>query len=395
MDKSSNITVIGAGYVGFSLSVLLATKHKVSVLEINKNKVNMINNGKSTIDDLLIDKYMENTALDLVATSKITEINKNTDIFIIATPTDFDEKDNYFDTSSVDSSVDKIHSCFDEPFIVIKSTLPIGHTKYLREKYNNKNIIFSPEFLREGRAIEDNLYPSRIILGDNSSHAELFAKILKEISLKDDVEIIYTSSTEAEAIKLFANSYLALRVAFFNEVDTYSMMRGLDPLNLIKGICSEPRIGDGYNNPSFGYGGYCLPKDASQLLASYEDMKTPQSIISAIISSNSIRKEFLVNEIVKQNPKKIGFYRLIMKSGSQNFRSSAITDLILAIKKYEQFEMSIYEPMFEGNNFLGIQIENDIHKFKRQSDLVIANRIEENILDIQDKVFTRDIFGEN
>lgn len=395
MDKHKNITVIGAGYVGFSLSVLLAAKHKVSILDVDKNKVQMINNGKSTIDDLLIDEFIENSTLDLTATSKISEISKNTDVFIIATPTDFDETDNYFDTSSVDSSVDSIISYFDDPLIVIKSTLPIGHTKYLREKYNNKNIIFSPEFLREGRAIEDNLYPSRIIVGDNSNRAKFFAKILNDISVKDDVDIIYTSSTEAEAIKLFANSYLALRVAFFNEVDTFAIMRGLDSLNLIEGICSEPRIGNGYNNPSFGYGGYCLPKDTSQLLANYKDLKTPQSIISAIVSSNSIRKEFLIKEIVKLKPKKIGFYRLIMKSGSQNFRSSAITDLILALKNYEQIELSIYEPMTQANNFLGIKIEKDIHKFKTKYDLIIANRMDDKISDIQHKVFTRDIFGEN
>ena len=375
VSKKQLITIVGSGYVGMSLSVLLSKGNNcVKILEIDKEKVKKINKGLSTVRDELIEKYISKEKLNISATLDPKEALNNADYFIIATPTNYDEKTNKFDTESVKSTIEKI----------------LGYTDYLKEKFKTDRIIFSPEFLREGNALYDNLYPSRIIMGDNSPAAVCFAEMLKNLSLKKSTKIIYMSSMEAEAVKLFSNTYLAMRVAFFNELDTFAMDNKLEAFNLISGISEDPRIGNFYNNPSFGYGGYCLPKDTRQLLANYKNI--PQNIIQAIVDSNSTRKDFIVQEILKYKPKKIGFYQLALKAGSDNFRSSSILSIIERIKKYN-IPMIIFEDQIIDKSFNGVHIEKDFNIFKNSCDLILTNRMTDDLPDVTDKVFTRDLFG--
>lgn len=391
VSKKQSITVIGSGYVGMSLSVLLGKgNNHVKILEIDKEKVKKINEGLSTVRDELIEKYISKYKLNISATLDPKEALTDADYFIIATPTNYDEKTNKFDTESVKSSIEKILTFSKNGSIIIKSTIPIGYTDYLKEKFKTDKIIFSPEFLREGNALYDNLYPSRIIMGDNSPAAVSFAEMLKNLSLKNSTRIIYMSSREAEAVKLFSNTYLAMRVAFFNELDSFAMENKLETFNLISGVSEDPRIGNFYNNPSFGYGGYCLPKDTKQLLANYKNI--PQNIIQAIVDSNSTRKDFIVQEILKYKPKKIGIYQLAMKAGSDNFRSSSILGIIERIKKYN-IPMIIYENQILDKSFNGVHIEKDFHIFKNSCDLILTNRMTDDLSDVKDKVFTRDLFG--
>ena len=391
VSKKHTITVIGSGYVGMSLSVLLGRgNNHVKILEIDKEKVKKINEGLSTVRDELIEKYISKNKLNISATLDPKEALTDADYFIIATPTNYDEKTNKFDTESVKSTIEKILTFSKNGSIIIKSTIPIGYTDYLKEKFKTDKIIFSPEFLREGNALYDNLYPSRIIMGDNSPVAVCFAEMLKNLSLKKSTKIIYMNSREAEAVKLFSNTYLAMRVAFFNELDSFAMENKLETLNLISGVSEDPRIGNFYNNPSFGYGGYCLPKDTRQLLANYKNI--PQNIIQAIVDSNSTRKDFIVQEILKYKPKKIGIYQLAMKAGSDNFRSSSILSIIERIKKYN-IPMIIYEDQILDKSFNGVHIEKDFHIFKNSCDLILTNRMTDDLSDVKDKVFTRDLFG--
>tara|TARA_B100000427_G_scaffold323500_1_gene327071 strand:- start:157 stop:1335 length:1179 start_codon:yes stop_codon:yes gene_type:complete len=385
------ITIIGSGYVGMSLSVLLGKgNNHVKILEIDKDKVKKINDGLSTVRDELIEKHLAKNKLNVSATLDPKEALTDADYFIVATPTNYDEKTNKFDTESVKSTIEKILKFSKNGTIVIKSTIPIGYTEYLKEEFKTDRIIFSPEFLREGNALYDNLYPSRIVMGDNTQTAVSFAEMLKNLSLKKSTKIIYMSSREAEAVKLFSNTYLAMRVAFFNELDSFAMENKLETLNLISGISEDPRIGNFYNNPSFGYGGYCLPKDTRQLLANYKNI--PQNIIQAIVDSNSTRKDYIVKEILKFKPKMIGIYQLAMKSGSDNFRSSSILSIIERIKKHN-IPMVIYEDQILDKSFNGVNIEKDLHIFKNSCDLIITNRITDDLSDVIDKVFTRDLFG--
>ena len=391
MSKKRLITIIGSGYVGMSLSVLLSKgNNHVKILEIDKDKVKKINDGLSTVRDELIEKHLAKDKSNISATLDPKEALTDADYFIVATPTNYDEKTNKFDTESVKSTVEKILKFSKNGTIIIKSTIPIGYTEYLKEEFKTNRIIFSPEFLREGNALYDNLYPSRIIIGDNSQTAVSFAEMLKSLSLKKSTKIIYMSSREAEAVKLFSNTYLAMRVAFFNELDSFAMENKLQTLNLISGISEDPRIGNFYNNPSFGYGGYCLPKDTKQLLANYKNI--PQNIIQAIVDSNSTRKDYIVKEILKYKPKMIGIYQLAMKSGSDNFRSSSILSIIERIKKHN-IPMIIYENQILDKSFNGVNIEKDLHIFKNSCDLIITNRITDDLSDVVDKVFTRDLFG--
>ena len=385
------ITIICSGYVGMSVSGLLGKgNNHVKILEIDKDKVKKINDGLSTVRDELIEKYLAKNKLNVSATLDPKEALTDADYFIVATPTNYDEKTNKFDTESVKSTIEKILKFSKNGTIVIKSTIPIGYTEYLKEEFKTDRIIFSPEFLREGNALYDNLYPSRIIMGDNTQTAVSFAEMLKNLSLKKSTKIIYMSSREAEAVKLFSNTYLAMRVAFFNELDSFAMENKLETLNLISGISEDPRIGNFYNNPSFGYGGYCLPKDTRQLLANYKNI--PQNIIQAIVDSNSTRKDYIVKEILKFKPKMIGIYQLAMKSGSDNFRSSSILSIIERIKKLN-IPMVIYEDQILDKSFNGVYIEKDLHIFKNSCDLIITNRITDDLSDVIDKVFTRDLFG--
>tara|TARA_B100000212_G_scaffold239392_1_gene182305 strand:- start:4048 stop:5241 length:1194 start_codon:yes stop_codon:yes gene_type:complete len=391
VSKNNKITIIGSGYVGMSLAVLLGRKNnKVNILEIDPKKVEIINNGSSTIKDDLIDKYLKKEKLNISASIDPSESLSNSDFYIIATPTNYDENTNKFDTESVDSSIEKIIQFSESGLIVIKSTIPVGYTDYLRKKYKTNRIIFSPEFLREGNALYDNLHPSRIIVGDHSKSSVNFAEMLRDMSLDQSGEIIYMSSKEAEAVKLFSNTFLAMRVAFFNELDTFALDIDIRSSNLIKGVCEDPRIGNFYNNPSFGYGGYCLPKDTKQLLANYKNI--PQNIIQAIVDSNSTRKDFIVKEILKHKPKMIGIYQLAMKSGSDNFRSSSILSIIERIKKHD-IPMIIYEDQISEKSFNGVSIEKDLNIFKNSCDLIVTNRITNDLSDVSDKVFTRDLFG--
>jgi len=390
VSKKKLITIVGAGYVGMSLSVLLGKDNNhVKILEIDKNKVQQINDGLSTVKDELIETYISKDNLNISATLDPEEAFTDADYIVIATPTNYDEKTNKFDTESVKSTIKKILRFSKNAIIVIKSTIPIGYTEFLKEKFETNRIIFSPEFLREGNALYDNLHPSRIIMGDNSPDAISFAEMLKKQSLKESTKIIYMSSKEAEAVKLFSNTYLAMRVAFFNELDSFAMENNLETFNLISGISEDPRIGNFYNNPSFGYGGYCLPKDTKQLLTNYKNI--PQNIIQAIVDSNSTRKDFIVQEILKFKPKKIGIYQLAMKAGSDNFRSSSILSIIKRIKKYN-IPMIIYEDQILEKSFNGVNIEKDIQIFKNSCDLILANRITDDLSDVIDKVFTRDLF---
>lgn len=381
------IAVAGTGYVGLSLATLLSTKNEVLAYDILEDKVNKINKRISPIKDEVIEDYFKNKKLNLKATTNYKVAFKETEFIIISTPTNYDEKTNYFDTTSVEDIIKKVIYINKDATIVIKSTIPVGFTDKVKEKYKIENIFFSPEFLREGHALYDNLYPSRIIVGSYTDKGKKFALLLKECSLKKDIPIKYMSSTEAEAVKLFANTYLAIRVAFFNEVDTYAEVKHLNTKNIIEGVCLDPRIGDNYNNPSFGYGGYCLPKDTKQLLANYKDV--PQNMIEAVVKSNETRKEHIVNMILAKNPKIVGIYRLTMKSNSDNFRASAILDIITKLKE-KNINIIIYEPTIK--DYYDIRVENDIEKFKKISDIIVANRYSSVLDDIKEKVYTRDLF---
>lgn len=381
------IAVAGTGYVGLSLATLLSTKNEVLAYDIVEEKVNKINKRISPIKDKELEEYFKNKKLNLKATTDYRKAFEKVEFVIISTPTNYDEETNYFDTTSVEDIIRKVISINKDATIVIKSTIPVGFTDKVKEKYKIKNIFFSPEFLREGHALYDNLYPSRIIVGSDTDKGRKFAFLLKECSLKEDIVVKYMTSTEAEAVKLFANTYLAVRVAFFNEVDTYAEVKHLNTKNIIEGVCLDPRIGDNYNNPSFGYGGYCLPKDTKQLLANYKDV--PQNMIEAVVKSNETRKEHIVDMILAKKPKVVGIYRLTMKSNSDNFRASAILDVITKLK-LKNVDIVIYEPTIK--DYYDFRVENDIEKFKEISDIIVANRYSSVLDDIKEKVYTRDLF---
>lgn len=384
------ISIIGSGYVGLSLGILLGQKNEVKILEIDEKKVSKINQKVSPLKDQLIQEYLDNKEINISATLEPKEALSDVDFYIIATPTNYDELNNMFDTSSVESSISKIMDHSNNGLIIIKSTVPVGYTESLRSKLNTKRIIFSPEFLREGSALHDNLHPSRIIVGDNSTDAKKFAQLLLDATNNHSTNLIFMNSSEAEAVKLFSNTYLAMRVSFFNELDTFAMENNLNTLNLIQGVSLDPRIGDLYNNPSFGYGGYCLPKDTKQLLSNYKNI--PQKIIQAVVESNSIRKNFIVDQILKRKPKKVGIYKLAMKSGSDNFRSSSIVSIMNRLKE-QNIDLLIYEDLIQDNNYLDIKVEHDINIFKEKCDLIIANRMSNSLKNVANKVFTRDLFG--
>lgn len=384
------IAVAGTGYVGLSLATLLSQKNEVYALDVIPEKVEKINKRISPIQDEYIEKYFKEKDLNLKATLDYKEAFTGARFVIISTPTNYDEKTHFFDTSSVEDIIQKVKDMNDPNIVmVVKSTIPVGFINNMKEKYNIDNIFFSPEFLREGKALYDNLFPSRIIVGEKSKRAEEFAHLLSEGAIKEDITIKYMNSTEAEAVKLFANTYLALRVSYFNELDTYAELKGLNTKDIIDGVCLDPRIGTYYNNPSFGYGGYCLPKDTKQLLANYKDV--PQTMIKAIVDSNDIRKKHIADMILAKNPKIVGIYRLTMKSGSDNFRASAIQSVINLIKE-KDVEVIIYEPTLKADEFEGLKVEHSLDNFKNNSDVIIANRYDEELADEIDKVYTRDIY---
>jgi UDPglucose 6-dehydrogenase len=384
------ITVVGSGYVGMSLSVLLAQHNDVTVLDIDAERVGSIRNKQSTVADTEIELFLAVKSLSLIATLDKQAAYEGASFIIVATPTNYDSETNRFDTSSVDAVVEEALRLNKEALVIIKSTIPVGHTKSLQEKFGTTRLVFSPEFLREGQALKDNLYPSRIIIGGQCEASENFGRLLAQGAVKEDIETLFIRSTEAEAIKLFANTYLAMRVSFFNELDSYALAHDLDTKNIINGVCLDERIGGGYNNPSFGYGGYCLPKDTKQLLANYEQI--PQTLIQAIVSSNTMRKDFVADEILKKKPKVVGFYRLVMKVGSDNFRSSAIQGVMKRIRS-KGVKIIIYEPSLNDSDFFGSEVVEDIVDFKMRSDIIVANRMANELDDAVNKVFTRDIFG--